>query len=107
MAGRRTSRATGPDLAGAVPLRAEVPVKSILTRALVVVGVIACASVACAETWSIGPSIGLDLVSSEGSRLIVMSAPTGQNVVVPSAAPGLRIAATSRGGHHVGFLDTS
>ena len=59
-----------------------------------------------AATWSIGPSIGFDVMSSNGSSLAVLAAPSGSDAFVFGARPGLRTGFTGESQHHQLFFDT-
>jgi hypothetical protein len=78
-----------------------------IVRGLLVVCALALASSSRAETWSIGPSIGVEVMGSGGFAVAVFGMPAGPDVFAPTVTPGLRIGATTESGHHQGFLDTS
>lgn len=62
---------------------------------------------ASAETrWSIGPSIGFDMTTTEGQTIGILGAPAGPSLFALGAVPGLRIGAAGESQRHAVFLDT-
>ena len=60
-----------------------------------------------AATLSIGPSVGFDLYSANGSTSVIVSAPTGSDFLFGSLKPGLRIGVRDATGRNTVFTDVS
>ena len=69
-------------------------------------GLFLIAPAARAATWQIGPSIGLDFFSGEGSTLTTFAAPAGSDVFTGGLRPGLRLGAWDAALQNAVFLDT-
>jgi hypothetical protein len=63
------------------------PLRSLVALSVLLLG----AAPAGAGTWQIGPSIGMDVFSSQGSTITVVSAPAGPELLLAGIRPGLRI----------------
>src|SRR6266545_4881255 len=59
-----------------------------------------------AGTWQIGPSIGMDMITSTGNTLTVVSAPMGSEILLAGLRPGLRIGSWDSSMRNEVFLDT-
>ena len=60
-----------------------------------------------AATVSIGPSIGFDMYSANGSSSVVIAAPAGSDVLFGGLRPGLRVGVRDATGQNTVFTDLS
>jgi len=58
-----------------------------------------------AATWSIGPSMGFDLYTLRGQSYIIVTAPSGTDVLFGGYRPGLRLGAWDQNLRHQVFSD--
>jgi hypothetical protein len=77
-----------------------------ISPALLVVAFLAAAHPSGAATWSIGPSIAFEVMSSGGEVLAMIAAPSGTDLTTFGAKPGLRLGVTGESQQHQLFFDT-